>query len=276
MRESDREELTREQQNAREAVRALHVPEPDPEFRAQLRSEFTAGRFDVRPRRLVHLRWWERESTRWAAVSIAAAATLVAVLMLNQGPAWRVSSSHGEGIAVVDGRPVPIGHTTDFNRWLRAGATVEIPDDSDLEIHSPGLLAVELSPGTRFTIPDVPGRWFRRAVRAEVSGGEARITTASKFHGAHLEITTPEAKIEVTGTTLAVICEPEGTCVCVLEGVVRVGGQGQPMVGVAHGHRRYVFADGRPAVSAEIRSVEQVKLTEFRESRRAALERAAR
>ena len=276
MRESDHEELTHEQRSAQQAVRSLRAPEPDPEFRAQLRAEFSAGRFGERPRHPLRLRWWERESTRWAAASIAAAATLVAVLVLNQGPAWRVASSHGEGIAVVDGRPVPIGHTTDFNRWLRPGATVQIPDGSDLEIHSPGLLAVELSPGTRFSIPDVPGRWFRRTVRAEVSGGEARITTAANFHGAQLEIRTPEAQIEVTGTTLAVICEPEGTCVCVLDGAVRVGGQGQPMVSVVHGRRRYVFADGHPAVSDEIRSNEKVKLTEFRESRRAVLERAAR
>lgn len=225
---------------------------------------------------LVRLRWWERESTRWAAASIAAATFLVTVLLLNQGPAWRVASSHGEGIAVVDGRPVPIGHTTDFDRWLRPGATLQIPDDSDLEIHSAGLLAVALLPGTRFTIPDVPGRWFRRTVHAEVSGGEARITTASRFRGARLEIKTPDARIEVTGTTLAVICEPEGTCVCVLDGVVRVGDQEQPRVDVGRGRRRYVFADGRASLNAEIRSSEQEKLTEFRESRRAALERESR
>lgn len=276
MRESDHEELTHEERTAREAVRSLRAPEPDPGFRAQLRAEFMEGRFGERPRHPVRLRWWERESTRWAAASIAAAAALVVVLVLDQGPAWRVASSHGEGIAIVDGRPVPIGHTTDFNRWLRPGATVQIPDGSDLEIHSPGLLAVELSPGTRFSIPDVPGRWFRRTVHAEVSGGEARITTASNFHGARLEIRTPEAQVEVTGTTLAVICEPEGTCVCVLEGVVRVGDQGQPMVEVMRGRRRYVFADGRPAVSDGIRSVEEVMLTRFRESRRAALESTAR
>jgi ferric-dicitrate binding protein FerR (iron transport regulator) len=273
MRESDPEEPAHEQQSARHAVRSLRALEPDPDFPAPLRAEFTAGRFGERPLRL---RWWERESTRWAAASVAATVALVAALLLNQGPAWRVASSHGEGIAVVDGRPVPIGHTTDFNRWLRPGATVQIPDGSDLEIHSPGLLAIQLSPGTRFSIPDVPGRWFRRNVRAEVSGGEARITTASNFHGARLEIRTPEAQIEVIGTTLAVICEPEGTCVCVLEGAVRVGGQGQAMVEVGHGSRRYVFADSRPAVSDLIRSTEKARLTEFRESRRAALERAAR
>ena len=53
----------------------------------------------------------------------------------------------------------------------------------------------------------------------------------------------PEVRVEVTGTTLAVIREPQGTCVCVLEGAVRMGGPREPMATVPHGHLRYVFGD---------------------------------
>jgi len=53
--------------------------------------------------------------------------------------------------------------------------------------------------------------------------GEIRVTTGPSFPGAHLDVSTPVAAIEVSGTTFAVILEPHGTCVCVLEGTVKVG-----------------------------------------------------
>jgi hypothetical protein len=70
-----------------------------------------------------------------------------------------------------------------------------------------------------------------------------------------------------------VICEPTGTCVCVLEGRVRVAGQAEGAgVMVAEGQRRYVFNDARPPQTAEIRPNEHVSLREFRERKRALME----
>jgi ferric-dicitrate binding protein FerR (iron transport regulator) len=90
-----------------------------------------------------------------------------------------------------------------------------------------------------------------------------RVTTGASFKGARLSLVTPEAAIEVTGTTLAVICEPTGTCVCVHEGVVRVGPRGGDMLAVPAGRRRYIFNDGRAPELAEIRPVEHVELDAF-------------
>jgi ferric-dicitrate binding protein FerR (iron transport regulator) len=100
---------------------------------------------------------------------------------------------------------------------------------------------MQVAPGTDLTLPASAGRWFGRATRASVANGEVRITTGTGFHGARLAVETPEAMVQVTGTTLAVICEPTGTCVCVLEGSVRVAAQaGGAGVPVSEGHRRYV------------------------------------
>src|SRR5207249_6837996 len=134
--------------------------------------------------------------------------------------------------------------------------------DSQLEIMGPGQLVIQMTPGSDVTIPKTPGRWFGRRVSTEVRAGELRITTGHGFDGARLSITTPAARVEVTGTTLAVICDPEGTCVCVLEGKVGVGGRDGPMETVKQGRRRFMFNDGR-AEAAEIRPTELVQLGEL-------------
>ncbi len=49
----------------------------------------------------------------------------------------------------------------------------------------------------------------------------------------------------MVGTTFAVLCLPHSTCVCVHEGVVRVGARGGALAPVTAGRRREVFHDGR-------------------------------
>jgi hypothetical protein len=82
----------------------------------------------------------------------------------------------------------------------------------------------------------------------------------------------PVAAVEVAGTTLAVIIEAAGTCVCVFEGKAMVGrlraGGGADMSPVPGGSRCFVFQDQRPPESREIRAEEAVKLAAFRESQR--------
>ncbi len=276
MRELETENLTEVQRRAREAVRALSTPAADPEFRARLKHEFVTGEFGTAPRRVERLPWTLRPMTRWTVGAAAAAASLVAVLALNQSPEWRLSGGGGEAIAVVDGRPVPMAHAEELARLVRPGARVRIPDTRGLELMSAGQMAIELSPGTDFTVPAVPGRWFARHVSAEVRDGRLHLTTGAGFRGATLAITTPEARVLVTGTTLAVICGPGGTCVCVLEGTVHVGPSSGAMMPVAHGHRGFVYDDGRPPQTFEILGPERTSLTAFREACRPMMERTRR
>lgn len=264
-----------EQERARAAVRTLATAPPDPAYRSRLRHAFVNGSFVAlqpagrrSPARLAAL--------RWAALPLAAAAALAAVSILNQGPPLTLRARVGEGVVVVDGVPVPMADAAQLAQRLRPGARVRVPDGVRIELVSEGQLAIQLAGGADVALPAAPGRWFRRTARAEVRAGELRITTGARFHGARLEIETPEAAVTVTGTTLAVICEPTGTCVCVLDGRVAVARKGEGRVMVPAGRRRYVYNDNRAPEMDSMRPDEHVQLGEFRDRRQTDLGGAAR
>jgi len=273
------ERVPPDEARARVAVRSLPVPEARPEFRARLRAGFVSGAIAPAAGRAQPWSFAARPhpALRWAALPVAAAALLLAVSALNQGPRWELIESRGEGIVVVGGVPVPAQHAADLARRLKGGARVRVPEGGELELAARGTIVMQISAGTDVTLPATPGRWFGRRIEASVEHGEMRITTGRRFPGARLVVSTPEASVEVTGTTLAVICEPSGTCVCVLEGRVAVAGNGEGApVTVREGRRRYVFNDARSPESAEMRPVEHAMLSALRDRRRAILERDRR
>ena len=257
---------TPEETRARDAVRALSRPVAREEFRARLRREFTAGTLaPAAPAVVLRMPWHRRASTRWSAAAFAAAAAFVVAMVANRAPEWKLESVHGDGVVVVDGTPVPTAHSEDLARRMKPGAFVQLPAEVQLELVSHGTLAVQITGGTHASVPSLPGRWWSRHAAAEVREGEIRVTTGSAFHGARLAIDTPEARVAVVGTTFAVICEPAGTCVCVMEGRLMVGSRGGAMSPVMAGHRRYVFADGRPEESADMRPTEHEPLGDLLE-----------
>jgi hypothetical protein len=268
--------LTAEQSRARDEVRALRGPAADPAFRARLRQSFVEGTVAAPARRTTRILTGPFQPVapwRWALVPAAAAALLIAVSVMNRGPDWSVVHAGGEGVVIVDRRPIPVAHVTEqLASLLRPGAMIELGDAVELELAIPGGAVMQITPGTQLTLPRSPGRWYERVQPFEVRNGEIRLTTGPRFHGARFEVATPEAAVEIVGTTLAVIREPAGTCVCVYEGTVRVGPRGQTPMPVEHGMRRFVFNDGREPELAAIRPIEGVKLAEFREQRRAMLE----
>jgi len=263
--------LTPDEQRAREAVRALAPPRPDAAWRARLGREFASGTIERVGARGAALRLPARRrfAFAWAAIPVAAAAALMVVGTLNRGPGWELVSSRGAGEVLIDGVPVSMERAADLERRLKPGARLRLPADGELEIALAGQVAMQITGGTEVTLPAAGGRWIGRSVHAAIAGGELRITTGARFGGARLAITTPEVTVEVTGTTLAVIREPGGTCVCVLEGHVmvesRTGGSRAP---VEEGHLRFTFNDARPPANADIRPLEDVMLREFREQRR--------
>jgi hypothetical protein len=205
---------------------------------------------------------------RAAAIPLAAAAVLLVVSVFNRGPAWQLVSATGEGIAVVDGRPVAMSNAAELARLLRPGVRVRMPEGCEAELVSREQLAIQITGGSDVTIPDVPGRFWSRDVRSEVGSGEIRVTSGDAFRGARLSVITPEARVEMTGTTLAVIREPAGTCVCVLEGRVKVGPRDGELLGVDAGMRRFIFNDERSPELAPMRDAERTKLGMFRDARR--------
>jgi hypothetical protein len=107
--------------------------------------------------------------------------------------------------------------------------------------------------------------------------GELRVTTGRKFPGADLAILSPTAAVEIKGTTVAIIIEDTGTCVCVYEGTAMVGrqrgGEFSDMRAVPGGMRRYMYKDERTDDLHEMRDEERSRLASFRESQRPWLER---
>jgi ferric-dicitrate binding protein FerR (iron transport regulator) len=112
-------------------------------------------------------------------------------------------------------------------------------------------------------------------VEARLQSGEVRFVTGPRFRGARLTVATPEAQIEVSGTTLAVIRDSVSTCVCVLSGTVRIGPAEGAMETVPAGRRRALFRDGRTPHEMTLSPMESMKLGVLRERCLPALERGA-
>jgi ferric-dicitrate binding protein FerR (iron transport regulator) len=263
---SDRgdESLGPDERAARVALAELSRPRPDPQFRARLKREFVAGTVGA-PRRIEprEAPWWR--GLAWSLAPVAAA--LVIVVWWNRGPSWTLASVTGAGTAIVDGRLIPVTDRNRLERALSDGGTLRLEGDAALELVAGRQMAIEVVPGSDAVLPPSAGRWFGRAIAGAVRSGELRITTGRDFRGARLAIATPEARVEVTGTTLAVIREPVGTCVCVMEGRVRIGlahgDRTNEMLAIEAGRRRFFFNDGRAAEEAEMRPVEKTALGEM-------------
>ncbi len=260
-------------QRGREALRALPHAASDPAFRARLKEAFTSG--GISAERPVASRRPAGRASRFPLGLAAAAAVLVAFAFLaafNPGPQWRVAQiQDAHGSVLINGEPVPADDLESLNEALVGGATLEWSGEGDLELVSPGQVALGIASGTRMTLPAPPPRWFLRQSEGRVEAGTIRLTSGPRFHGAHLWIETPQARVEMTGTTFAVIQEPMGTCVCVLEGAVHVRAGAHDMGMIPAGQRQVVFADGSPTERAEMRPIEKVKLGAMRAAMRAEL-----
>lgn len=282
-------ELSPAEQRARAALASAPPQRADPEFRERLKRDFVSGAIEVtgakerrrvagwrgarasagtRTPRRVHLR-----PAAWVGLSLAAAAMLTTVFgALNRGPQWWITAARGDGAVRIEGRTVALDDRDALRRLLVPGAEVETGPNAELDLCSSGVLALQLGPGTRMTLPPPPARWFGRSDELWVRAGVLRVTTGPRFSGARLAVMSPTAAVMVTGTTLAVIIEDAGTCVCVYEGTASVGrrvdGETADMSPVPGGQRRYVYKGGRPPEMAGMRDEERGKLAQFREAQR--------
>ena len=270
------DELDRAQQRPR-------TTRPDPRTIPDPRTRPTAP---PRPPRAPLFRFPKPTRPRFISILAAAAAIAVVVGIIgNRGPQWRVLRVVGTGFVQADGEAIPVERVDQLAERLHPGVELLIPETASLEIAAGSDLAMAILPGTRLTIPPAPPRWFPRRSEFYARGGEVRLTTGPTFQGARLDVHTTDAMVRVTGTTLAVIMEPTGTCVCVLEGEVMVGARGESagpqgaggdaMMPITSGQRAYVFRDGRTPERADIRPTELVELAKFRALRYELLEQMA-
>lgn len=277
MSERDERKLTAEAERARESLRE-GVPRPDPALRERLKQEFVSGKIAERGRRApvpeedprgiraLGRPWYARPAFLVPAVGAAAAVVFVTISFLNLGPEWRVAGAKGEGSVQIEGEPIPIGDLGALQSRIRPGVQIGVPEGSELDLVSKGLLAIQVTAGSDVTLPPPPARWLGRDMELHARQGELRITTGPGFRGARLSVHTPDAVVEVTGTTLAVILEPTGTCVCVLEGRVKLARRGVGAMDVPAGMRGYAFRDRRAPEMDEMRSMERTKLAMFRDA----------
>jgi ferric-dicitrate binding protein FerR (iron transport regulator) len=226
------------------AVRELPHVEADPAFRERLRGEFVGGSLAekhpaARPAHAPRRGW----SWRWAAPAFAAAAALLFVV-LNRAPAPRVVDATGTGDIRVDGASFALSDRDAWAARVRPGARLDTPPDAAVDILVDGTVLYEIAGGSRLTIPRSPGRWFNSAVECSLLVGELRAKTGPRFAGRTLRVYTPEGITVVSGTLISVWCSEMGTCVCVHEGVARVGVNEADLEEVRPGYRKIMMRDG--------------------------------
>ena len=224
-------------------VRQLPDADADKTFRERLRVAFVNGELGgatedadatarrPRPRRL-----------RWVVPAVAAALALafVTITLLNRGPQLRLIDATGSGIVRVDGQTTEL----ESGQVLGQGVRIDIPAGETIGLLAQGVALYEVTGGTQMTIPPTPGRWFNRAVECSVFVGELRLKTGARFAGSVLRVYTPDGIVEVTGTLLSIQCDSGGTCVCVLEGIARVGIDEDDLEPVTPGNRKIMLRDG--------------------------------
>ena len=299
MSEFDDERLSPEAERAREAVvaaaREANPARADATLRARLREAFTSGRIDERERAAAESGVGTRprvvpaQLPRFAPtamrVAFAAAALILVAGLLNQGPRWSVLAGSGgdgaaaePGVVEIDGVPTLTTDITALASRIKPGAEIRIAAGAPLRLVSGNALALELPPGAEMTLPPPPARWVGRQSEIYSRAGEIRITTGPQFRGARLAIHTEEAIVELIGTTVAVIRDEHGTCVCVLEGAVRMGAAPgpkgvpdataakAPMATIPAGTRCLIYKDSRSPLVEPISDMERAKLSSFRDA----------
>jgi len=264
MSERENAVTTEEERRVQAALRALPTPAAAPDFRAELRERFVSGSIPEgaatrRPGRVVPM--------PWVGGIVAAAAVLAGLFfVLNRGSAWEFAGATGGGSVRVGEEIVPSERASELLPGrLRPGLAVRLEGEVQLDLVSPNVLAVQMAPGSEMTVPGLPGRWLGRSISCEVERGEVRFVTGPGFAGTRLVIGAPAAAIEVTGTTFAVIASSDSTCVCVLDGEVRMRGRDGVTEIVPAGKRRTVSGETGEAIVEEIFPGERMKLEMLRD-----------
>jgi len=253
--------LTPSEEHVRDAVRSLPRAVPDPDFLARLESDFVEGRLEQRER------FRERSRRRWATFAVPTAiAALLALVFVRGGrepdDAWLVLGTSGAGTLDWAGETHDLGALPADTFLASADAGAIRVDDGWIEIGRPGVMALRLNAGSSAQLGAPLGGDVASA-EWTLSRGEMLVLTGPGFHGRHLAVLTPEGRTEVVGTAFAVYRDESLTCVCVTEGVARIGTDAADLEDVSPGLRKVMYADGRPSEILDIAPEHREGLDEF-------------
>lgn len=201
-------------------------PDARAAFRAELRERFLAGRWsegaEARPRtgRTPHRH--PRLFPALAGLAGLAAAALLAILLPRLGrptTPWRVVGV--EEATVVSAGPGGAQRVAARDGTIDLSGLLEGPDGIAVAAGSLRLChgdeyRLEVRPGTRLVLAPEGG------LALELRSGEIFLQTFPAYGGTGLDVDTPEAHVSVHGTTLGVRADAMGTCVCVVEGTVKL------------------------------------------------------
>ncbi len=281
-------DLSSDEQFARAAVRSLPraAEGPSAEFRAGLRERFFAGSIESTVAELPEVEapvagdargqvlagpWLLRPSV-WVPLA-AAAALAFALGLANRGPAWEVSTATGVGVIRIDGQEVPAQASAVISRLVARGGRVQLPEEVSIDLVAPGFMVVRLAAGSDVRLSGSPNRWIARNSEISIESGDVFVATGREFPGSRLVVSTDEARVDVLGTSFAVMRFGHGTCVCVMEGSVRVGSvHDRSSAEVVKGQRRFCYAD-QPAYTEVILESSEHELHQLIETSGAKLDR---
>lgn len=185
-------------------------------FRSQTRSRFLAGGIQevsappARPR---------GKLVRIAVPVLAAAAILAVTFFLPEPPRWKVKLEGPVRLAGKEYRPEEANR---FEVELAHAATLESLVNR-VELSLEGLTFLVL-PGSEFLFPDLPDLDGATPIPLTLAGGEVYLRTGPDYRGNPIRIHTREEEVLVAGTSLGILADEQGTCVCVAEGKVGIEG----------------------------------------------------
>jgi ferric-dicitrate binding protein FerR (iron transport regulator) len=150
-------------------------------------------------------------------LALAAAAIAAVTLLLPEREHWRARI---DGAMLLDGRAFVPGDEARLAAELAGSGTLETAL-APLRL-TVGALDLELLPGTRLRVPVLPPLDGATTLDLELAHGELFLRTSARWSGNPIVVRTPVADVMLHGTTVGVLADELGTCVCVVDGTARV------------------------------------------------------
>jgi len=195
-------------------------------FRTELRQAFVSGRIQTRepapaaaePRQASAP---PRNWVRFAVLAAAAAAVLAVTFFLPEPPRWKARLA---GPVRLAGEEFSAAEADRLAVALEANGELESLGQP-VELSLADVLQLELLHGARLTLPGLPELDGATPIALSLNAGEVYLRTSGDYPGNPIRVKTPQAEVEIHGTTLGILVDDSGTCVCVCQGRVGISSE---------------------------------------------------